>query len=373
MDQGRDTGELKLFSVAGVPVLIAPSSLIFAAVLTVIYAPTVQDDLPSLSTAGTFAVAAVFAVLLYGSVLLHEIAHALMALRLGLTVHRMRLELLGGSTETQPAPTPGREALVAVVGPLVNLALFAIGLALRRALPDDTVGHTLAGMLTNANVVVGLFNLLPGLPLDGGRVLAAGVWRATSRRTTGVVAAAYAGRFLAAALFVLLVIGPVLRGRTPSYIGAVVGALVAWFLWSGASQALSWARMHARLPRVVAGTLARRALPVAADVPLAEALRRLDLAGGQALVVVDGNASPIGIVDDAAVAAVPVDRRPWLDVSALSRRLLPSQILGAELAGEALVTAMSVDPAAAYLVIGADDRPVGVLITADVERALAAA
>src|SRR4029077_7738236 len=122
-----------------------------------------------------FIVAAAFVVLLYVSVLIHELAHSLVARGYGLPVRRILLYPLGGFSELErEPPTPGREFLVSSAGPALSLALAAGGYGLMRVVPPDTIGGTLVRQLMWANLIVGIFNLLPRPPLDGGRGLRAG-------------------------------------------------------------------------------------------------------------------------------------------------------------------------------------------------------
>ena len=368
----------RLLTVSGIPVFVAPSSLLVVAVVTWLNAPQVRDAHPGIGI-GAYAIAASFVVLLYASVLLHELAHSLTAQRLGLTVRRIRLDLLGGFSETTPAPTAGREAVVAGVGPMVNLVLFGLGLAAVQVASSGSIARDLLVRLTIANLLVGAFNLLPGIPLDGGRVLAAGLWRATRSRERGIVFAAHAGRGLAV-LVVLLVIGAgVLTGDAPSVLGIVVAVLVAGFLWQGATASLVTARAQLLLPGLVAGHLARPAHAFAASTPLAEVVRRAGAAGWGSgeIVVVDAEARPVGIVSRPAFDAVPEHRRPWVDVAAVAARLEPGHVLPSGLAGGELLAALRATPAGAYVVVhepAGDGVPVvaGVLRTADVEAALAA-
>ena len=122
-----------------------------------------------------------FAVLLYLSVLLHEMSHAVMAQRYGLGVRSISLNFLGGATEIDSDPrTPGQEFKVAVVGPLTSIAVGLVALGLSFVTPDGLL-RLAVGSLAGANLVVGVLNLVPGLPLDGGRLLRAVVWRVTGR------------------------------------------------------------------------------------------------------------------------------------------------------------------------------------------------
>ena len=144
-------------------------------------------------------------MLLYLSVLLHEISHAVMAQRYGLGVRSISLNFLGGATEIDSETrTPGQEFKVAVVGPLTSLA---VGLSLPwlaapgRARRPASVWRS--ACLAWANLIVGVLNLVPGLPLDGGRVLRALVWKITGNMHRGTIVAAWGGRVAAVLVLAL--------------------------------------------------------------------------------------------------------------------------------------------------------------------------
>jgi Zn-dependent protease/CBS domain-containing protein len=312
-----------------------------------------------------------FALLFYVSVLLHELSHTVVALRAGLTVRRISLHLLGGESEFErPAETPGREAGIAAAGPLVSLLVAGLAFLVRELLDPGTVGRLVAGALAVTNLAVGVFNLLPGLPLDGGRVVSAAVWRATGRRHTGTVVAGWLGRVVAVVVLgVPFLVAPLLN-RDATLVDVIWGGLLGAFIWAGASLSIVQGGVQQRLPAVSARSLTRRAIPVTVDVPLGEALRRAEAAGARGLVVVDSGGTPVGLVAEEAVRSVPVERRPWVSVGDLSRRLEPALTLQAELDGEQLVEAITASPATEYLVVEANGDVYGMLATADVERAL---
>jgi Zn-dependent protease/CBS domain-containing protein len=356
----------------GVPIYVAPTWFLIAALITVLFAPSIDSRLGL--GAGSYFVALAFAVLLYGSVLVHELSHSVVALGFGLPVRRITLYLLGGVSEIEREPeTPGREFAVAVAGPILSLVLAAFGYALVRMLDPDTVLGFLALELTFANFLVGIFNLLPGLPLDGGRVLQAAVWKATGRRTTGLLAAGWVGRAVAVLVVALPLLVSLAGGGQIGLFSVLWGALIATFIWAGATQAIQTAKVRERLPNLRARTLTRRALPVSADLPLAEALRRANAEGARALVIVDGGGSPTAIVNEAAVTATPEQRRPWVSVGGLARSLESGLVIDAGLEGEALVRAMQAVPATEYLVVEPTGEVYGVLAAADVDAAFAGA
>ncbi|MBA9006045.1 MULTISPECIES: site-2 protease family protein [Thermomonospora] len=351
----------------GVPVYVSPSWFLVAVAITVLFedqARAVVD--PPLS----YAVAFAYAVLLYASVFVHELSHAVTARLFGLPVRSVTLHILGGETLIErESPTPGREFLIAFAGPLTNLVLAAAGLLAWLALPLPPVAELLVTALTLANLLVGLFNLLPGLPLDGGRLVRASVWKVTGRGRDGTVVAAWVGRGIAlctvaaGALAVSLPAGgwPVL----------LWSSLVASFIWVGATHALRAERVRARIPALHARALARRAALVTADLPLSEAIRRAREQAAGALVVVDHQERPVALVSERAVTAVPEHRRPWMTAGEVSRGLAPELTLPADLSGEELIDALRRAPASEYLLVEPDGRVYGVLTAGDVDRAFA--
>jgi Zn-dependent protease/CBS domain-containing protein len=371
---GRDSGNgIVIGRPFGVPVYVTPTWFLVAGLITYFFAPSVENDVPGIGQ-WKYAVSLGYAVLLYGSVLIHELAHTVVALHGGLPVRRISLYFLGGVSEIgEASKSPRQEAWIAAAGPLVSVVLGVAAYVVGQALEPDTVGRSLADALVFSNLLVGAFNLLPGLPLDGGRVLAAAVWGVTGRRHSGVVAAGWVGRVVAVLVLFLPTLTALAFGREPDLIDLVWGALLASFIWSGATQAMQAGRLQQRIPGLSARALTRRAIPVAADLPLAEALRRATEAGARNIVVVGGDGAPVALVNEAAALATPENRRPWVPVSDVARRIQPELVVSAELAGHDLVEAISRFPSSEYLVVEPTGEVFGVLATADVERAVARA
>jgi len=311
-------------------------------------------------------------VLLYVSVLIHELSHSLVARSYGLPVRRILLYPLGGFSEIErEPPTPGREFVVSAAGPALSLALAAGGYGLMHVVALDTVAGTLVSQLRWANLIVGLFNLLPGLPLDGGRMLRAVIWKLTGRQSTATIAAAWAGRVLAVSLFVIPFVLSQVNGRGGDLVSMLWLAVIAVFMWTGAGQAIKATRFRERLPALQARRLARKAVSVAADTPVAEAIRRAEENQARAVVIVDHDDKPIAILNETAVMATPEQRRPWLEAGALARTLEPSLVLSADLSGLALLDAIRRAPATEYLLVEPSGQVYGVLAARDVEHAFA--
>lgn len=368
MSDQRPPGTFKVGTVAGSDVLVSTSWFLVAALIAIIMAPLVEQVQPGLG-ALKYVAGLAFAVLLYGSVLLHEASHAIVAKRLGYPVSSITLHFLGGMTSIEgEAKRPREEFFIAVVGPLTSIAVGVAALLLLPVTPDGLTRLAMEG-LAGANLLVGVLNLVPGLPLDGGRVLKAGVWGATGSIVRGTVVAGWGGRLAAVAVLAWPVAQESVLGTPPDVIDFVLAFVVAAFLWSGVTASMSAARLRSRIPQLVARDLARRTLAVPADLPLSEAVRRAQeaRAGGILTTTTDGRTT--GLVSEAALLATPEDRRPWVPTSSVARTLEEGLRLPVGLRGEDLVRALTRTPAAEYLLVEEDGSVYGVLVTADVDRA----
>jgi Zn-dependent protease len=367
----RPPGTLRIGQIGGVDVLVRRSWLLVAALISVMLAPQINRVQPGLG-GWAYVAGLAFAVLLYLSVLLHEASHALMAKHYGLPVRSITLHFLGGVTEIAGEPdTPGREFGVSVVGPLTSIAVGLVAIPLVVLAPANSLLEFIAKGLAGTNLLVGVLNLVPGLPLDGGRVLRAGVWKATGNPHKGTIVAGWGGRVAALLVVLYPLVSEILFNRAPSITDYVFAFVIASFLWSGASSAIVSARVRRRLPALQARALARRTLAVPQNMPLAEAVRRAHDEQAGSIVVLDSTGAPHAIVNEAAVLATPEDRRPWLPVSAVSRSLEPGLTFPADMAGEPLILAMQKAPASEYLLLDRDGSIFGVLVTDDVDKAFA--
>ncbi|MFE9663563.1 site-2 protease family protein [Streptomyces sp. NPDC005955] len=362
----------------GVPVYVAPSWFLVAALITWVFGGQLERVLPELGNV-RYLVSLFFAVAFYASVLVHELAHTVAALRFKLPVRRIQLQFFGGVSEIEKeSETPGREFVLAFVGPLLSLVLagaFYGGMLLVE--PGTVPGVLLAGLMIS-NLIVAAFNLLPGLPLDGGRMLRAVVWKITGKPMSGTIAAAWVGRALAVSVLIGLplltqsgVLGPKPDGLDgmDTVTDALLAAILAAIIWTGAGNSLRMARLREHLPELRARALTRRAVPVETDTPLSEALRRANDAGARALVIVAPDGEPVAVVREAAIVGIPEHRRPWVAVSGLAQDLTDGMRVSADLAGEELLDVLRTTPATEYLVVEDSGEIYGVLSAADVERA----
>lgn len=361
--------------VLGVPIVVQPLWFVIVLLFTAWFAPVVYDDVRGVSHAGSYGISLLFVLLLYFSVLVHEIGHVVVARLLGMQVNRVVLQLLGGASEiVEETPgRPGREFLVAAVGPLTSVLLGGIGFAVAPAFPEHSVGHFIAAGFGWVNAVVAAFNLLPGLPLDGGRVLRSIVWQLGHDKLRATLAAGWVGRVVAAGVAAYALYSSQSTGGRTFSGGGLYLLVLAFFIWTNASIAIAQTKVSTVLPRLDIRSLTRRALPVAPDLPVSEAVRRAHEADARGLVVVDAYGRPSGLVSEAAVSAMPLTRQPWVSVSDLARPVEAGLVLRTDMNGEGLLQAVQSTPATEYLVLDANGSVAGVLARVDLVAALQAA
>lgn len=367
--QPRRRPGLTIGRVFGVPVHVNLSMVLLAVLVTVMYGEFVRRQL-ELSQLTGYAIGFGFVVCLLGSVLLHELGHALTARHYGIGVRGITLELLGGYTEMdRDAPTPRVDLLVSLAGPAVSAVLGVAAVAATLALPDGTLVNQLAFQLAVSNVIVAVFNILPGLPLDGGRALRAAVWAVSRDRHLGTEVAGWVGRAVAVGTLLLVALLTWVGVLAP--LGLALMLLVAFTLWQGAGQSIRVARISRRFPLIDLTRLARPVFLVTTGTPLAEAQRRGTEAGqpDAALGIADSTGRLVALVDRVAAAAVPADRRPWVTVDTVARGLDRVPRLPAGLTGEEVIREVQTHPGAQYLVVSGEDV-VGVLHVADLAQLL---
>jgi Zn-dependent protease len=367
---------LRIGSVLGVPIFLTPSWLLVAGFITISYAGFLRDRIPGASHAASYVLSLVFATALAASVLLHEVGHTVVSRVVGLPVRRIVVFLLGGVSEIEgEASRPRDEFAIAAAGPLVSLGLAGGCWAMSLLPADESAIGVLLLLLAWSNLVIAVFNVLPGLPLDGGRLVQALIWMMGSSRLTAVRIAAWSGRGVAALLGLAILFGnAVVGGNSPANLLSVgstaMGFAVVAFLWIGASQTLRLAELTTRAANLRLEELLRPSLYLPAQTPVSEAVRQAAATGAGGIVVIDGQGRSRAIVDEAQVGRVGPDRQPWTTVSQVARELEPGLILPEDLAGEQLIETLRAHPASEYLVVGGDGVARGVIAAVDLARAL---
>ncbi|HVV22304.1 MAG TPA: site-2 protease family protein [Pseudonocardiaceae bacterium] len=368
MGTSSEIGGLLLFRLRGVPVLLAPSWWVGSIVITLLYAPLVGRFLPGTSGLASIGLAATFAILLGASVLLHELGHTLVAMKLNIPVRRLRLFLLGGLSEVARTPRrPSQEGWVAAAGPAVSAALALVFAAGILVVPDDGALRLLVIECAVANAAVAVFNLLPGLPLDGGRMLRAGVWAVTGKRRFGTRAAVVGGAAVAVGLIVWALSGLV-AGTADEWLRLAVCVLTAWFVVVGASGELAAEQRHSWPEGMTLGEITRPVLQLPAESPVGDALYA---AAGRGVVLVRADGMAVGLLDEATAQQL-AGFSPMAPAQEAAQPIRPDTVLFDSESGEDIIDRVRETAAWQFLVVNDDGKPSGVLRREDLKAALAA-
>jgi len=358
-------GGLLIGRVGGAPVRLGWSWFVLAAVLVVWVAPNIKDQRPDLGT-GAYAVGLAVALVLLVAVLAHEFAHALVAQAFGARVIAIVADLFGGHTSFDGSRLgPGRVAAVAFAGPLANGALGGAFSLLTLAM-DGGVPHYLMLLFAKVNLYLAAFNLLPGLPLDGGQLVESAVWAGTKNRHKGTVVAGWCGRIVTVLVVLWWVVLPIARGQG---LGTYVlwSLFIAAFLWRGASAALTRGQVLGRLDAV---SLSQLVVPL----PVVRETDSVGLAATHApggAIVVSAAGQPVGLVLPDGVAQVRVDRREATLVGAILVRQPDSWVIEATGDDALPVVQELAQRNIPVAVVRRDGRLVGVIQATDVQRVLA--
>jgi Zn-dependent protease len=220
-------------SLFGIPIYINSSWFLILALVTIVDAGEINasglsGDRPIFG----WLAGLTLALLLFASVLLHELGHSLVAKSQGISVNSITLFLFGGiAALDREAKTPTASLLVAIAGPLVSISLFGIFFSIGFFLKRENLAYLITSDLASINLALALFNLVPGLPLDGGQVLKSIVWKISGDRFTGVRWAAASGRLIGLLAIFLGVLVLLLLGE---FSGTWL-ALIGWFVFRNAN------------------------------------------------------------------------------------------------------------------------------------------
>jgi Zn-dependent protease len=220
----------------GIRIALHPSWLVIAFLVTFSLASaSLPRNFPGWDTALYWAVAGVVALLFFGSVLAHELSHALVARRYGIGVRDITLFVFGGAATLEgDARSPRQEALIALAGPLTSLLLGGVFLGVGLLIGQPQV-LAIVGWLAFINLILGLFNLIPGFPMDGGRVLRALIWKVRGDQMAATRTAATVGRYVG---YAMIGLGAFIAFQVDTFNGIWL-ALIGWFISSAAESSIA--------------------------------------------------------------------------------------------------------------------------------------
>ncbi|MBA4101038.1 MAG: site-2 protease family protein [Arthrobacter sp.] len=351
---------IPLGRIAGVPVVLAYSWFIIAAFTVIVYGPVLARQNPALGVSA-YIVAFAYAVLLLVSVLVHELAHALTAKIYGWPTQKIVLNLWGGHTQFESfTASPGRSVLVALAGPAANFILAGGAWLLLSTASMGSVAEILTNIFMWANFLIAVFNVLPGLPLDGGRLVESAVWKATGSQAKGTVAAGWGGRIIVVAIGYWFVARPLLAGDAPDFSLLMITVLVGGFLWMGASASIQQGTLRGRLHLVSAAGLSTPAAGLPSTATVEDALR-YGGGGATSLVVCAPGGRPEAVVDPAALSSVPVHAAASTPITAVSYALAPGAYVPEWSKGQELLQFLSQLEGRHYAVVDHNGKVTGLL------------
>lgn len=307
-------GNIIIGQVWGIPIQINPSLLLILGLVTWSLAGgLLPNAYPEMSTTGRWLTGLLTAILFFASILFHELAHAWEARRQGIPVKSITLYIFGGLAQIGGNPkTPGEEFRVAAIGPASSLLLGGIFLGLNRLVGDHGYLGASTQWLGNINLLLALFNVLPGYPLDGGRILESIVWGVTGKHATGVKVAGAAGQIIA---YILIGYG-IFRLVRGDLFGGLWSIMIGFFLNNAAT-----AERRALLQQdQLAGTLVSGVMGIVREpeVPTGTTLQDLVenhiLGRGQSSFIVTAAGNPAGVLSLRDVSQEP--REQWARTTA---------------------------------------------------------
>jgi len=362
------TGQsIRLFTVLGVEVGVHVSWFLIVGLMTwslaVGYFPMAVDGL---SEGEAWVLGIAGSLLLFGCVLVHELAHSLVARARGLEARAITLFLFGGVSTVGESRSAASEFAVAVVGPLTSFALAVAAFAVTLVIGTDSGPGALASYVAIVNALLGAFNLVPGFPLDGGRVLRAILWRRSGNMRRATESAVRVGQLVS----YLFVAWGILRILDGDLFGGLWIAAIGWFLYGAATATLQQVVIEQSLAGLrVRDILRPDPTMVAPGVSLEEAVEEVLVPGNRrAVPVVDGRV--VGILTLSDVRKVPAAERAGVAVAEVMGGRDGLVTVRPEDSLQAAVEALGRGDFEQVPVLDPAGRPLGLLTRADLIRTI---
>lgn len=310
-------GTIRVGNLFGIPFYIHPSWFLVLGLVTFSYGSGLAAQFPLLGGGLAVLLGLMTALLVFASVLAHELGHSFVALRQGIDVKSITLFIFGGLASLEKeSKTPGDAFWVAIAGPLVSLALFGTITAIGYTTPVSGAIAAILGVLASVNLALALFNLIPGLPLDGGNILKALVWKITGNPNKGVVFASRVGQIfgwvaVASGLLPILLFGSFAN---------IWNLLIGFFLLRNAGMAAQYARVQEKLTGLTAADAVSQDSPVvSANLSLRDFAdtQLFSFQNWRKFLVTDENGQLVGTVAIADLRRIPTTLWSQTQVSAV--------------------------------------------------------
>jgi Zn-dependent protease len=297
-------GNIRLGTLFGIPFFVNPSWFLVLGLVTLSYGNGLAAAFPALLPGVPLVLGLVTGLLVFASVLAHELGHSFVALSQGINVRSISLFLFGGVASLEKeSETPADAFWVAIAGPAVSFLLFGLLTLFNNFVSLPAPLAAMVGVLTTVNFTLGVFNLIPGLPLDGGNILKAIIWQVTGNPYQGVKFASRVGQAFGYLAIASGIVPLVLFGSFDNLWNALIG----WFLLQNAQQSAQFARVQSQLAGLVAADVVTVHSPIiTAQSSLRELVdfRTLEHRNAQQFLVTDAAGHLAGMIDINALPAV---------------------------------------------------------------------
>jgi Zn-dependent protease len=318
---------IRVGSLFGIPFYINPTWFLVLGLVTWTYGEGLAAQFPSLPGASPFLLGLVTALLLFSSVLAHELGHSFVAIRQGIKVDSITLFIFGGLASLEKeSETPAAAFWVAIAGPAVSLLLFGILTTIGFATHLTGPLAAITAVLATINLSLGLFNLIPGLPLDGGNILKAIVWKVTGNQYKGVKIASIVGQGFGWVAILSGLVPLILFGSFDNIWNLLIGS----FLLQNAGRSAQFARVQERLTGLTVGDAVTPNSPIIVDdITLREFVdqRTLNASNWQKFLVTNESGHLVGELALDALKNVRSDRWAHTLVSEIMETVEPSTII----------------------------------------------
>jgi Zn-dependent protease len=357
---------IRVGNLFGIPFYVNLSWFLVLGLVTWTYGNGLTAAFPGLSGPFPWILGLVMALLLFASVLAHELGHSFVALRQGIDVKSITLFLFGGLASLEKeSKTPAGAFWVAIAGPLVSLLLFGLITTIRLGTGISGPFAAVLGVLASVNLALGLFNLIPGLPLDGGNILKAAVWKLTGNPYKGIVFAGRVGQIfgwiaIASGLLPLLAFG-----SFANFWNLLIGA----FLLQNAGQAAQYAKVQDQLSGLTAADAVLSNGPVvSAQLSLRQFAdeRIVNPKSWRKFLVIDDAGQLVGAVDMDDLKMIPNAKWAETSVSSVVQPIEPSMIIQGDRPLAEVMTLLEQTQLSALTVVRDNNILVGLLEKASI-------
>lgn len=323
-------GTIRMGKLFGIPFSINPSWFLILGLVTWTYGSGLATAFPSLGNGLALLLGLMTALMLFASVVAHELGHSLVAIRQGIDVKSITLFIFGGLASLEKeSETPSEAFWVALAGPLVSLLLWGIFTAINLATGTSGVFSAILGVLASVNLALCLFNLIPGLPLDGGNILKAIVWQITGNPNKGVVFASRVGQIfgwvaIASGLLPLLLVGSFAN---------FWNLLIGFFLLQNASNAAQVALVQEQLAGLTAADVVESDSPIVSDNLTLRELADEQIVSGQKwqrFLVTDNDGQLLGTISVDNFQTIPTQLWSETQIKEVMRPIAESTIVRAD-------------------------------------------